>query len=453
MPAMAAIRLDYRVLLFNMGLALVTGILFGVAPAMQVSGIPLNETLKESGRGASEGRSAGRFRGALAVFEVALAMVLLSGSGLLLKSFLRVRGIELGYTSERILTFAVSPTAARYPKPLDQARLLEQVLERVKSVPGVRSASGGECLPLTGASMRISGLALPDRPGTTFETSGAVVSPDFFDTMRIRLLRGRVLSDADREGAPGAVVVNESFVRKVLANEGDLGRRIEDPNHKTQWLTIVGVVRDTRPSPEEDAGPEIYLSYLQPGDPDMARSGDRRFTVVLRAAGDPMSLVPALRARMAALDPTTPPHSFKTLDDLRAEMIAPRRVNTLLIGMFAGLALVLGCIGIYGVLAYSVGRRTHEIGVRLTLGADRAHILGMVLRKGMLMIAGGIALGVAASFGVTRLLASELWGVSPNDPWTLATVAAVLGGSGLAACWIPAHRATRVDPISALRCE
>ena len=260
LPALDPIRLDRRVLLFNLALALLTGIAFGLAPAVQASRIPLNARLKESARGAGESRSSGRFRGMLAVLEVALAMVLLSGGGLLLKSFLKLRGVDLGFQTDRILEFDISLTASRYPKPLDRARFLEQALERLQSVPGVRAVAGGESLPLTGATMTFTGMTIDGHPGSAIQVSGTTVSPGYFGTLGIPLLRGRLFTSADREGAPGVVLVNQSFVRRYLPNEPDLGQRIEDPNHKNAWMTIIGVVADVRPYPDEEATPQIYLS-------------------------------------------------------------------------------------------------------------------------------------------------------------------------------------------------
>ena len=453
MPALAPIRLDTRVLLFNLALALLTGIAFGLAPAVLASRTALSESLKGSSRGAGQGRSSRRFRGVLAVAEVALAMVLLTGAGLLLKSFLRLRGVDMGFQSDRVLAFDVSLTESRYPQPLDRTRFLEQALGRLARMPGIRSVAGGEWLPLTGATLSFSGMTIEGHPGKTFDVYGASISPDYFATMGIPLLRGRLFTAADREGAPGVVVVNQAFVRHVLPNEPDLGQRIEDPTHKNGLMTIVGVVSDVRPYPDHEAPPQIYLPCLRPGNPQFSRSGDRFFTLVLRAAGDPMSLVPAVRNEIAAVDRNLPLHGIATLDQMRSDSISPRRVNMLLIAIFAALALGLGSIGIYGVLAWSVGERTHEIGVRMAMGAQRGEILAMVLRHGMALIAAGVAIGALAGLALTRLIASELWGVSASDPWTFAAVALVLALTGLAACSIPARRATRVDPILALRCE
>ncbi|HEY2017358.1 MAG TPA: ABC transporter permease, partial [Bryobacteraceae bacterium] len=428
LPSLAPIQIDRQVLLFDMALALLTGVAFGLAPAVQASGVALNETLKDSGRGVTQGRAGRRFRSALAVVEVALAMVLLCGAGLLVKSFLRLRVVNLGFQTDRVLAFDVSLSAARYPKRADQSRFLEEALHRIEGLPGVRSVSGGECLPLTGSSF-VTDLEIEGRTGATFNVSGVFISPGYFQTMSIPLLRGRPFTAADREGAPGVTLVNQSFVRRYLP-DGDLGTRISDPNHKHAWLTIVGVVGDVRPYPEANPEPEIYLSYLQHGEPDISRTGSSFFTLVLRGSGDPMRLVPALRGQIAAIDRNLPLQHIETLEERRAQSIAPRRVNMILIGAFAALALALGAIGVYGVLAWSVSRRTNEIGVRLALGAHPRQILRMVLRDGMRLIAAGAAIGALASLALTRLIANELWGVSATDPWTFFAVASVLAVTG-----------------------
>jgi predicted permease len=453
LPSLNPIALDHRVLLFNLGVALLTGISFGLVPAWQLSKIDLNETLKATGRAATEGRSSRRFRSALVVLEVALTMALLSGAGLFLKSFLRLRGLDLGFQSDRILTFDVNPIVSRYPKPMDQARFLEHLLDRLSGLPGVSAVAGGSYLPLTASTLTFNELTIEGFPGTNSPVSGELVSPGYFLTMGIPLLRGRSFATDDREGAPGVVIVNQTFMRRFLPNESVVGRRIENPNRANDWLTIVGVVGDVRPAPESNAVPQIYLSYLQPGQPEIARSGDAFFTVVVRAAGDPMRLVPSIRSQLAELDRSQPLHGLATIQDLRADWIAPRRVTMFLTGVFATLALVLGSMGIYGVLAYSVAQRTHEIGVRMALGARKGQILEMVIRKGMGLVVAGVAIGAIVGLALTRFITSELWGVSASDPWTFLSVAAVLATSGLAACYLPARRAARVDPVVALRQE
>ncbi len=456
LPALAPIRLDYRVLAFNLGLGLLTGVAFGLAPALQASKVQLNESLKEAGRSAANGRSGHRLRNLLVVFEVALAMVLLCGAGLLFKSFLRMRGIDPGYRSDRILTLNVNLTLSQYPKPLDQTRFFQQAIERVKVLPGVEAVGAGTSLPLGGYSMTVSGLTIEGKPDAESMVSLTMVSPDYLRTLGIPLVLGRYFGDSDREGAPTVVMVNESFTRRFFPGENGLGRRILNPAKKADWMTVVGVVRDIRPWPEVAAAPEMYLSYLQAEQVHLRMTGGEmgsEMGLAIRTSGDPMSLAAAIRGQLAQIDKSQPVHDVKTLDERRAGSLAPRRVNMLVVVTFAALALVLGSIGIYGVVSYSVGRRTHEIGVRMALGAHQGQILGMVLRNGMGLIAAGVAIGLIASAGLTRLISSELWGVSATDPWTFAAVIAVLAASGSAACLLPAWRAARVDPTRALRYE
>ena len=429
---------------------------FGLAPALQASKVQLNESLKEAGRSAADGHSGHRLRNLLVVFEVALAMVLLCGAGLLLKSFLRMRGIDPGFRSDRILTLNVNLTLSQYPKPLDQTRFFQQAIERIKVLPGVQAVGAGTSIPLGGYSMTVSGMTIEGKPDADVASSLVMVSPDFLRTLTIPLVQGRYFGGSDREGSPSVVMVNESFAHRFFPGENCLGKRIQNPARKTDWMTIVGVVRDIRPWAQVAAAPEMYLSYLQAEQVHLRMTGGEmgsEMGLAIRTAGDPMSLAAAVRSQLALIDKSQPPHDVKTLDERRAGSLAPRRVNMLLVVTFAALALILGSIGIYGVVSYSVGRRTHEIGIRMALGARQGQILGMVLRNGLGLIAAGVAIGLLASAALTRLISSELWGVSATDPWTFAAVICVLAASGSAACLLPAWRAARVDPTRALRYE
>ena len=454
MPALGPIGFDDRVLLFGLALGAVTGIIFGLAPAWTTSRVELSDALKESGKGAADGRAGRRIGSLLVIAEVALATVLVSSAGLLLNSFLRLSNQDLGIRTGHVLAFDISLPAAQYARPTDQARFQAQLLGRLAQIPGIESVAGGESLPLTSGSTMYSGMSIEGQAGVSVDTAGAKVSPGYFQTLGIPIVRGRGFGAGDREGAPSVVIVNEAFARRFLKQEDPLGVRVENPNREHDWAAIVGVAGDVRSAPGEDAGPEIYFPSLQPGEPQrFAREGDAFVTVLVRAAGNPKALLPMLRRQVAAMDASLPLHDIATLDEHRAEFIAPRGVSALLIGVFAAQALVLGCIGIYGVMAYAVGRRTHEIGVRMALGAERGRILGMVLREGFRLAGAGICAGLLASLGATRWLASELWGVKAGDPLTLVLVAVLLAGCGLAACLLPARRAARVDPMSALRCE
>jgi putative ABC transport system permease protein len=373
-----------------------------------------------------------------------------------LKSFLRMRGIDPGFRSDRILTLNVNLTLSQYPKPLDQTRFFQQAIERIKVLPGVQAVGAGTSIPLGGYSMTVSGMTIEGKPDADVASSLVMVSPDFLRTLTIPLVQGRYFGGSDREGSPSVVMVNESFAHRFFPGENCLGKRIQNPARKTDWMTIVGVVRDIRPWAQVAAAPEMYLSYLQAEQVHLRMTGGEmgsEMGLAIRTAGDPMSLAAAVRSQLALIDKSQPPHDVKTLDERRAGSLAPRRVNMLLVVTFAALALILGSIGIYGVVSYSVGRRTHEIGIRMALGARQGQILGMVLRNGLGLIAAGVAIGLLASAALTRLISSELWGVSATDPWTFAAVICVLAASGSAACLLPAWRAARVDPTRALRYE
>jgi len=452
MPALQPIGLDYRVFAFTMAIAVVTGIAFGMAPAIAASRVHLMESLKDAGRGVSGGRWKGSFRGALAVAEIALALILLAGAGLFLKSFLQVRGIDLGLNQRQLLTFSVRLTKSRYPKPMDQARYLERLIDGLQKVPGVVSVAGGNELPLSGARMSFSDLPIEGREHAP-QVDGAVVNSEFFRTMGIPLLRGRAFTSTDRDGAPSVVVVNQTFARQFLAVGGDLGRHIESPLRDKDWMTVIGVVADVRPEPESEPRPTIYLPYLQPALQDLPWLRIHVVSLALRTSVSPMSIASEARRVAAAADANQAVYEMKNFEDLRSEWVAPRRVNAILMGSFAGLALLLGSVGIYGVLSYAVGERTHEFGIRIALGARPQEITGMVLRGGIRVVACGVVLGLAGSLALARWISSELWGVRATDPWTLGTVAVILTAVGVLACAIPASRAAKVDPLVSLRCE
>jgi putative ABC transport system permease protein len=451
MPALQPIGLDYRVFAFTLAVAVATGIAFGMAPAIAASHVPLVESLKAAGRGVTAGRWSANFRRALAVAEIALATVLLAGAGLFLRSFLGARGIDLGLNPRQLLTFDVTLTKSRYPKPMDQAHYLDRLLEGLQRVPGVVSVAGGTELPLSRASLTFKDLAIEGRENAP-QVSGAVVSSEFFRTVGIPLVRGRVFTGQDREGAPSVVVVNQTFAKRFLGSGGDLGHHIENPLRDNDWLTVVGVVGDVRPEPESEPGPTIYLPYNQPAQQQPAW-GIPFFSVVARTSVSPMSIVPDVRRVAAAIDPAQAVCEVASFEDLRSKAVAPRRVNAILIGTFAGLALLLGSIGTYGVLSYAVGERTHEFGIRMALGARPQEITRIVLRSGVRVVACGVALGLAGSLALARWISAELWGVSATDPWTLGTVVAILTAVGMFACAIPAIRAAKADPLAALRCE
>jgi putative ABC transport system permease protein len=445
LPALQPITLDYRVLGVSLATALVTGLAFGLVPALQASRVSLNEVLKEAGRSGSDLRSGALLRNLLVVSETALAMVLLVGAGLLFRSFQRVLGIDPGFKPERTLCVTVDLTPSKHPTAKDQARFFQQVIEGIKSLQGVQSVGGSGMPPLEARIGSVSGLGVEGRTENTAGASFAMISPDYFRTLGIPLKLGRDFSQADRDGLPGVAIVNESFARRYFTNENCLGRRVGSWVHKKDWLTIVGVVGDVRHSMESEPDPEIYVPYLQDGQPFM--------TLLIRTAGDPRLWESAVRNRVASVDKDQPPHDIATLEELQTASRAPRRVNLLLLGAFAVFGLILASVGIYGVVSYSVSQRTHEIGVRTALGASHRAVLKLVVRQGLSLALIGIVIGLAASLGLTRFLQSLLFGVKPMDPVTFVAAALLWTAIALLACYIPARRATRVDPIVALRYE
>ena len=445
LPALEPIGLDYRVLGFSLALALVTGFAFGLAPAFQASRVSLNEVLKEAGRGGAELRSGMLFRSLLLISETALAMVLLVGAGLLFRSFMRVLGIDLGFKPERTLCLTVDLTLSKYPTPNQQARFFEQVIDGIKSLEGVRSVAGSGMPPLGNRSGTITGLAVEGRSEEIGGASFAIISPDYFHTIGIPVKQGRDFSDRDREGSPSVAIVNETFARRYFPNEICLGRRVSSWVHKKDWLTIVGIVGDTRHRVEKEPDPQIYVPYLQDGQPYM--------TLLVHTAGNPRLWEGAVRRQVASVDKDQPPHDFATLEQLQAASHTPRRVNLLLLSAFAGLGLILATVGIYGVVSYSVSQRTHEMGIRMALGAERSDLLKLIVSQGLGSALIGTGIGIVASLAVTRFLQTLLYGVKPTDPVTFCAVGLLLSGVALLACYIPARRATKVDPMVALRYE
>jgi len=444
LPAMDPIRLDYRVLGFNLSLALLIGLAFGLAPALQASRIPLNESLKEAGRSTTEGRSGRHLRSLLVVFEVALAMVLLIGGGLLFRSFLRLRGMDTGFKSDHVLSFTINLTTSKYPKPRDQAAFFQQVMERIRRLAGVESVGANTCAPL-GNSLATAPLNIEGQPESDSTISWGAVSSDYFRTLGIPLLRGRYFTDSDREGPSAVAIVNRSFTRRYFPDGNYLGRRVESWVQKNDWLTIVGVVGDVRPDLESEASPEMYLPYLQAGEDHMM--------LLVRTAGNPMNLAAAVRSQIASVDKDQPPYDFLTMEERRGAEFTSRRVNMLLLGAFAGLALVLGSIGIYGVISYSVSQRTHEIGIRMALGAEQEDVLSLIVRQGLWLVIAGEVLGLAAALALNKTISALVFQVSTTDLFTYAGVSLVWTALAVIACYVPARRATTVDPIVALHCE
>ncbi len=447
----APIAIDRWVLAFTALLSLATVGIFGLAPALHASRPDLNETLKESGRATSGGLERGRLRSLLVVSEIALALVLLVSAGLMIKSFSRLLAVDPGFNPQNVLTMSVSLRGPKYDKPEQVTGFAQQTLERVRALPGVSFAALGTQLPLTDSHSRrditIEGQPLPDVgefPHPDFHT----VSPDYTKALGLPLLRGRDFTPADNKQAPGAVLISESLARRFWPNGDAVGKRIliGHPAPNNPWQTVVGVVGDTKQYGLAAATRwEVYQSYLQHPIPN--------FRVVVRSASKPEDLTAGIKAEIHRLDKDVPVSEVLTMQQWVSNSIGIQRITMLLLGLFATLAMVLGGVGIYGVISYSVGQRNHEIGIRMALGAERRDVLKLVVGKGFGLTLIGIGAGFVGALALTRFLSSLLFGVRPTDPAIFGGVVVLLVCVALLASFVPARRATKVDPMVALRYE
>jgi putative ABC transport system permease protein len=450
LPRLKEIGLDARVLSFTALVSVLTGVIFGLAPALQSSKLDLNETLKEGGRGGSEGIRRNRVRSVLVVSQIALSLVLLVGAGLLIRSFRQLQDINPGFDPHRVLTATVALPDAKYHEDSQIAAFFQQALQRAAAVPGVDVVGAVSPLPLSGDMaqnlLTVEGHP-PLDPGEKLVTNSRVVSADYFRAMGIPLIKGRTLTERDTKDAPRVVVINETLARKYFPGEEALGKRIEVTLADNNMAEIVGIVGDVKHvTLEKESGPESYFSYQQIPNSYM--------TLVARSQSDnPASLAPGLRQAVEQVDKDQPLSDVRTMEQLLAASLARRRFNMLLLGLFSALALALAAVGIFGVMNYSVTQRTHEIGIRMALGAQSSDVLRMVVGQGMTLALIGVAIGLVAAFALTRLMSSLLYGVTPTDPLTYFAVALTLSAVALLASFIPARRATRVDPIEALRYE
>jgi len=449
-PRADGIGLDARVLGFTAAATLLTGLAFGLAPALQASKADLTGALKEGGRGSSEGARSNRTRNLLVVTEVALSLVLLVGAGLLLKSFRHLLDIPPGFDPKGVLTASVALPNGKYAEEARQAAFFQQALSRVATLPGVVAAGVVDPMPL-GGSMAMNIFSVegrpPLQPGERLATNSRIISADYLKAMGIRLLRGRTLSERDHADAPQVMLINESFARRYFPNEDPLGQRIRLTIAANFIAEVVGVVGDVKHlGLDREAGPEAYVSYLQVPAPTMN-------LIVRTAAGDPTNLAVSVRQAVQQVDSDQPLSDVKPMTAWLNESVARQRFNLLLLVVFAAVALSLAGLGIYGVISYSVTQRTHEIGIRLALGAQRADVLKLIIGQGLMLTLAGVACGVAGAFALTRLMAGLLFGVSATDPLIFAGVAGLLVAVALVACWLPARRATKVDPMIALRAE
>ena len=451
-PRLNEIHIDLRILAFTFAASVLTGLLFGLVPALQISRPDVQETIRETGRGVSGSRRQNRFRQALIVVEVALSVVLLVGAGLLFRSFMRLQSVNAGFSSEQVLTARLTPSGPNYRTNADGMRFYNQVIEKLSTVPGVEAAGIINTLPLDKGPT--SGFRVEGRPVTTPDkwpsVNYRVVSPNYFNAMSVPVLQGRAYTDRDNQNGPLVMIVNQKLARDIFPNENPIGKRITfgnvDNNQQPVWWEIVGVVANVRSLElREEPAPELYFSAFQELWPAMS--------LVVRANVEPSSLSGSLRQIVNEVDKSVPVSSVKTMDHIVSESITQPRFNLFLLGLFSTVAMLLSAAGIYGVTAYSVTQRTHELGIRMALGAQVSDVLKMILGQGMAVIGIGVVLGLVAAFGLVRLLRSLLFGVGENDPLTFAAITLGLLLVALIACYIPARRATKVDPLVALRYE
>ncbi|HEV2829868.1 MAG TPA: ABC transporter permease [Pyrinomonadaceae bacterium] len=448
MPFWMKFDLDLRVLGFTLAISFLTALAFGIAPALQASRTDLNEALKEGGRSGGTGHN--RMRNLLVVAEVALSLVLLVGAGLMARSFAKLGQVHSGFNPENVLTLEVPLTRAKYPEGAQQSAFFHELMTRIGALPGVSSAAATSDLPLRGGWGR--SLTVEGRPvqsvGQAPMINHAVVTPNYFRTLGIPLLEGRDFTEADQATAMKVTIVDERLARQYWPGESPLGKRIRfgPPESNEPWHTIVGVAGAVRHARlDRELNQTIYVPYHQIPVNWMA--------VAVRTTVEPRSLAGAVKKEVLALDKDQPTANLLTMKEIVSRSIWQQRFYAMLFGLFAALALVLAAVGIYGVMSYAITQRTHEIGIRMALGADRLKVLKLTLGQGMKLALTGVVLGLVASYGLTRLMSGLLFGVSTTDTGTFVSIAVFLVGVTMLACYLPARRATKVDPLVALRYE
>jgi putative ABC transport system permease protein len=443
-PRAAQIAVDGQVLGFTFLTSLLTGLVFGLLPAFQAAKPNLNELLKST----TAGGSRHFVRSLLVVFEVALSLVLLTGAGLLIKSFLRLREVNPGFNPQHVLTLQVNLPPAKYREDAQRAEFLKQALQRIRTLAGVEAAGATTTLPFVGDNL--NGFVIEGRaalaPNEVPSANYYAVSPDYFRALGIPLLQGRYFTDRDASDAPHVVVINETLARRYFPNENPVGRRMRITDRTTTMREIVGVVGDVRQYGMEGAQTaQMHEPYLQ--------NPLNFITLAVRTTGDPVSLAGAVRKQVFAVDQDQPVSNVKTMEQIISDSVAPRRLTMMLLGVFAAVALLLAAVGIYGLMSHAVGQRKHEIGVRLALGGRPRDVFKLVMGQGLMLALVGVVVGLAASFALTRVMTRLLYGVSARDLLTFGLVSLLLIAVAWLASYIPARRAAKVEPMEALRCE
>jgi putative ABC transport system permease protein len=457
LPSEANVVVDVRVLLFTLAIAALTGIVFGMAPALQAASPNLAGSMKEGGRGSSASAARRRLRGALVVAETALAFILLTGAGLLIRSFVALQQVDAGFDTTNVITMGVPFSPTKFKEGGQAVSYARRIIDGVETIPGVLDAAVTTVLPLrgwsTGMPFQIVGKPIKDRANRD-SCAFKPVSESYFRSLGIRLRKGRGLTEKDVKGSPPVAVINETMAKKYFKDEDPVGKQIlvqdiifgkPQLGPEVPW-EVVGVIADEKVNGlDDDKTAAMYLPYAQSPMPFIS--------LIVKGAVNPETLQQAIRREVQKIDPDQPLTDVLTLEQIKSDSVGPNRLRTTLLGVFAGIALLLAAIGIYGVISYSAAQRTHEMGVRLALGASRQDILGLVIGSGMLLAGIGLAIGFVGSLALTRVLKSLLFGVSATDPATMAAVAALLASVALLACYLPARRATKVDPMVALRYE
>jgi putative ABC transport system permease protein len=448
-PGISRVGLDGAVLLFTLGIAALTSLLFGLAPALQASQADIQTTLKDGGR-QTPGATRARTRKALLIAEVSLSLVLLAGAGLLVRSMYNLLRVAPGFNADNLLTMRVTLAGGKYNEKTARV-FYDECLARVNAAPGVRAAALAHSVPIQGTNWTSEFFAadkpMPSRADLP-ESDYLRVSANYFETMGIRLLRGRLFTTADTSDSAAVIIINETLARGIWPNENPIGKRIKQglPEGDSPWREVVGVVNDVKMNGVDS--PTTMQTYLP-----FAQMPEEAMAVVVRAERNPIALASAVEQAIHAIDKDLPIFSVFTMDQLFGNSLAQRRLTLILLASFAALALVLAAVGVYGVIAYTVRQRAHELGIRMALGAQRGDVLKLILAQGLKLALAGVAIGLVAAFALTRWMESLLFGVRPTDPLTFCLIAVVLLCVALLACWVPARRATRVDPLLALRRE